>query len=316
MADYETDMILVCGSLVDHVTELVCARLADCGYPYRMLEIANYPSSYRVSATLSDEHPRGYISNGTWRVDLDELSGVFVRLHGWVRDREPPHLTSGAASAINLERLTSLVTLLDGLPCPVVNRLLSGMSNYSKPYQALLIRECGLLTPPTLVTNDPDEARQFIDRASGDVICKALSGEGSIVRKVGSHHIERLGSLRNGPAQFQHRICGDNVRVHTVGDRLFTTRVRSEAVDYRHPLHDEQEVEMEPGVLPDRVQASCLRLVERLGLALSGIDLMRTADEVYYCFEINPAPAFLFYEKLGGQPISLALADLLHGPKA
>jgi glutathione synthase/RimK-type ligase-like ATP-grasp enzyme len=314
MASRETAMILVCGSLADHVTELVCARLADCGYPYRLLQITNFPSSYQVSATLNEEHPRGYISNGTWRVDLDELTGVFVRLHGWARDREPPHLRSRAAAAIDLERLTSLTMLLDGLACPVVNRLLSGMSNYSKPYQALLIRECGLLTPATLVTNDPDAARQFIDQAPGDVICKALSGEGSIVRRVGSQHMERLESLRNGPAQFQHRIWGENIRVHNVGDRLFATRVRSEAVDYRHPFHDEQEIEMEPGILPDRVEAACLRLVKRLGLALSGIDLMRTANEEYYCFEVNPAPAFLFYEKLAGQPISLALADLLHGP--
>jgi glutathione synthase/RimK-type ligase-like ATP-grasp enzyme len=312
MADHEADMILVCGSLVDHVTELVCARLADCGYPYRLLEITDYPSSYEFSVTLHDEHPRGYISNGAWRLDLDELSGAFVRLHGWNRDREPYRGTA-AASAINLERLTSLITLLEGLVCPVVNRLLSGMSNYSKPYQALLIRECGLLTPPTLVTNDSDEARHFIDRASGHVVCKALSGEGSIVRRVGPHHIERLGILRNGPAQFQHQIFGENVRVHTVGDRLFATRVRSVAVDYRHPRSDEQEIEMEPDELPSRVGAACLRLVERLGLALSGIDLMRTADGEYYCFEVNPAPAFLFYEKLGGQPISLALADLLHG---
>jgi glutathione synthase/RimK-type ligase-like ATP-grasp enzyme len=314
MADHETDMILVCGSLVDHVTELVCARLADCGYPYRLLEISDYPSSYKLSITLHDEHPRGYISNGAWRLDLDVLSGVFARLHGWNRDREPPHQRTAAASAVNLERLTSLITLLEGLVCPVVNRLLSGMSNYSKPYQALLIRECGLLTPPTLVTNDPDEARHFIDGASGDVVCKALSGEGSIVRRVGPYHLERLGSLRNSPAQFQHQIFGENVRVHTVGDRLFVTRVRSAAVDYRHLRSDEQEVEMKPDELPGPVEAACLRLVERLGLAFSGIDLMRTADGEYYCFEVNPAPAFLFYERLGGQPISLALADLLHGP--
>jgi hypothetical protein len=224
-------MILVCGSLADHVTELVCARLAHCGYPYRLLQITNFPSSYQVSVTLSEESPRGYISNGTWRVDLDELSGVFVRLHGWAQDLDPAHLKSRASSAIDLERLTSLTTLLDGLACPVVNRVLSGMSNYSKPYQALLIRECGLLTPPTLVTNDPDEARQFIDQASGDVVCKALSGEGSIVRRVGSRHMGRLESLRNGPAQFQRRIWGENIRVHTVGDRLFATRVRSEAVE-------------------------------------------------------------------------------------
>ena len=32
-------MILVCGGLADGVIELVCARLADCGYPYRLLDL-------------------------------------------------------------------------------------------------------------------------------------------------------------------------------------------------------------------------------------------------------------------------------------
>ena len=32
-------VILVADGLVGGVTELVCARLADCGYPYRFLDL-------------------------------------------------------------------------------------------------------------------------------------------------------------------------------------------------------------------------------------------------------------------------------------
>ena len=42
-------MILVCGGLADGVTELVCSRLQDCGYPYRLLDLARFPEDYRVS---------------------------------------------------------------------------------------------------------------------------------------------------------------------------------------------------------------------------------------------------------------------------
>ena len=41
-------MILVCGGLADSVTELVCARLVDCGYPYRLLDLGNYPAGFRI----------------------------------------------------------------------------------------------------------------------------------------------------------------------------------------------------------------------------------------------------------------------------
>jgi len=51
-------------------------------------------------------------------------------------------------------------------------------------------------------------------------------------------HLARLHLLRHSPAQFQAFIPGDNVRVHTVGDQLFATRIHSEAVDYRYAGQD------------------------------------------------------------------------------
>ena len=60
-----------------------------------------------------------------------------------------------------------------------------------------------------------------------------------------------------------------------------------------------------------------MRLAQHLDLLIAGIDFKVTPDGEYYCFEINPCPGFLYYEKYGGQPISLALANLLRdGVKA
>jgi hypothetical protein len=42
-------MILVCGGLADPVTELVCARLRDSCYPYRLLDLAIYPAGFRLN---------------------------------------------------------------------------------------------------------------------------------------------------------------------------------------------------------------------------------------------------------------------------
>ena len=36
-------------------------------------------------------------------------------------------------------------------------------------------------------------------------------------------------------------------------------------------------------------------------------------DGEYVCFEVNPCPGFIYYERHTGQPISAALADLLNG---
>jgi RimK-like ATP-grasp domain len=305
-------VILICGGLADTVTELVCARLEDCGYPYRFLDLGTYPSGYQIKAHWNGSGPRGFITGPDWKLDLDEVTGVYSRFLGPEGRAPHPDIAPEILPAIHFEHDTGLLTVLEDLPCVVVNRINSSVSNNSKVYQALIVRQCGLLTPPTLVTNDPDAARCFYDDCGGEVIYKSLSGIRSIVKRLQPEQLQRLELLRNGPAQFQAFIPGDNVRVHTVGDEMFATRVYSDVVDYRYASREGGNVEMEPATLPDKVAESCFQLAQHLDLNIAGIDLKLTPNGEYYCFEVNPSPGFLYYEKHSGQPISLALANLLY----
>ena len=65
--------------------------------------------------------------------------------------------------------------------------------------------------------------------------------------------------------------------------------------------------------LPDELAERCLRLAQALGLAFAGIDLKLTPDRQVYCFEVNPSPAFSYYEAHTGQPIAHAVARYLAG---
>jgi glutathione synthase/RimK-type ligase-like ATP-grasp enzyme len=305
-------MILVCGSLADSVTELVCARLEDCGYPYRLLNMGLYPAGYQVSWRWQGAIPTGYIRTADWRLELSKISAVYVRYPG-AEERVPPaDVPAELTPALYAECDAALTILLEQMPCLVVNRAAGGMSNSSKTYQALIVRECGLLTPPTLVTSDPQAAQRFYDEHNGDVIYKSLSGIRSIVRSMDKGMLDRLPHLRHSPTQFQVFIPGDNVRVHTVGDEVIATRIHSAAVDYRYAQRDGYNLAMEETTLPPAVAAACLKLAHRLDLALAGIDLKETPSGEYYCFEVNPSPGFIYYELHSGQPISLALANLLH----
>jgi glutathione synthase/RimK-type ligase-like ATP-grasp enzyme len=310
-------VILVCGGIADSVTELVCARLNDCGYPYRFLDLGTYPEGYLIKWHWNGTGPHGFIDAPEWKLDLDELTGVYFRFLGAEARSPVPNVAPEMVPPIHLEYDAGLMMLLEDLSCPVVNRIDGGMSNNSKVYQALIIRQFGLRTPPTLVTSDPAAARRFYEEYDGKIIYKSLSGIRSIVKRLQPENFERLSLLSNGPAQFQALIPGENVRVHTVGDQLFATRVHSDVVDYRYASREGGEVVMEATTLPDEIAESCLQLAQHLDLLFAGIDLKVTPDGEYYCFEVNPCPGFLYYEKSGGQPISLALANLLRdGPKA
>lgn len=304
-------MILICGGLADGVTELVCARLESMKYDYRLLNLGLYPEGYSIAWTWDKGVPNGTIDGPEWSLDLAEISGVFVR-HVGKEERAPiTSIPSELVDATLVECMSGVAALVETLSCRVVNPMGSSASNNSKPYQGLLVRKCGLRTPRTLITSDPTAAAAFYDECEGQVIFKSLSGVRSIVRRMEPEDVQRLHLLRNGVAQFQEYLAGDNVRVHTVGERLFATRIRSEAVDYRYAHLQGADTHMEPTELPTAVAQACRQLTEATNLLLAGIDLKETPQGEWYCFEVNPAPGFSFVELRTGQPISVALAELL-----
>jgi glutathione synthase/RimK-type ligase-like ATP-grasp enzyme len=311
-------MILICGHVREPVTELVCARLEAEGLGYRVLSPDASPdpdSQTTVDAQWRDGELRDFtIAGPDWRLGRDELTGVYFR-PVQAPNTSLPGRSAEAAQAIQAQRLAALSAVLDALPCPVVNPVSASMSNNSKPHQAMLIRACGFSVPATLITNDPSAALAFAAAHHDDVIYKSVSGIRSIVRRFDARQAERLPLLRHGPAQFQQRIKGNDIRVHVVADRIFATRIDTPSIDYRYAASDGQSITMRPTELPAEVAQRCIELTKRLGLLLAGIDLKETADGEYFCFEANPSPGFLFFERATDQPISAALAYLLAGKR-
>jgi glutathione synthase/RimK-type ligase-like ATP-grasp enzyme len=198
----------------------------------------------------------------------------------------------------------------DVTPALVVNRLAAMATNGSKPYQLERIREAGLSVPETLITTDPDAAREFWEK-HGAVVYKSISGVRSRVSRLGPEHASRFADVASCPTQFQTYVPGHDYRVHVVGDRVFTSEIACAADDYRYP--DVNPIEMRAHTLPQEIEDRCLRITRNLELVLTGIDLRRTPDGEWYCFEVNPSPAFTYFEHGTGQPIGRAIAELLAG---
>ena len=164
--------------------------------------------------------------------------------------------------------------------------------------------------PQTLISSDPDEVREFLDRHRA-VIFKSISGVRSIVRRLDHGYLGRLDRVRTLPTQFQVLVPGTDVRVHVVGDRVFATAIETGATDYRYAARDGAEATLTATDLPDEVAQRCVRLAAALRLPLAGIDLRRRPDGEYVCFEVNPMPGYSFFESHTGQPISRAIVEHL-----
>jgi hypothetical protein len=193
-------------------------------------------------------------------------------------------------------------------PAVVVNPLGAMAVNGSKPYQLRQIRRLGFSVPETLVTTDPNTAHAFWQQ-HGTVIYKSVSAVRSRVARLQPEDVRRLGDVSSCPTQFQQYITGRDYRVHVVGSEIFASEVICEADDYRYPA--EHTVEIRACRLPQDVADRCRLLATAMQLAVAGIDLRQNVDGDWYCFEVNPSPAFTYYQEATDQPISRAIARLL-----
>ena len=229
--------------------------------------------------------------------DVDAIGALFVRIY----DTAP------------LEQ--RLFAWADVAPGMVVNRPSAMSSNWAKPLQSELIRSHGFAVPATLVTTTPDDAREFVAEHR-HVICKSVSGHRSVVSRVQADDLDRIADVSTCPTQFQEYVPGVDWRVHVVGDAVYPCEVHCAADDYRAAHAAGEHVEINDATLPPSIETRCRTLARELDLPLAGIDLRRTDDDAWYCFEVNTAPAFTWFERATGQPIAAAVAQLLADGRA
>lgn len=308
-------MILLCGIPSEGPLALAIEAAEAHGIPYRVLN-QRHAAHLDAELTLSSAGVGGslWMEGRAW--DLSEFSGVYIRM--MEEDHLPELRSRGRREADRREVRRSrflhrlVLEWVEFAPCRVVNRARFMASNGSKPYQAQAIVRAGFLTPPTLITNDPGEALEFV-RGHGRAIFKSTSSIRSIVKECSAQSEEEFRSIRNLPTQFQARIDGTNVRVHVVNTAVFATEITSTAVDYRYAGRDGLDATMAPLQLPEVISDRCVRLSRDLNLPFCGIDLMRTPSGEYYCLEVNPSPAYSFYQESTGQPIATSLVRYLAG---
>ena len=115
-----------------------------------------------------------------------------------------------------------------------------------------------------------------------------------------------IDDVRWCPTLFQRVVPGDNYRAHVIGSEVLAVRIESDQLDYRYG-----KTRMIATTLTPEIAQRCLRLTATLGLHFSGIDLMRTPQGEWFCFEVNPSPGYPYFEMLGGQAIGDALARFM-----
>jgi hypothetical protein len=295
--------VLLWGLPAERPLERVHQELEHLGAPTLMLD-QHAVLETEVDLVVGSE-VGGSIRMRDQRIDLRTVTAAYLRPYD--SRRLPEVIETGSERHARTVEET-LYSWSEITPALVVNRPGAMAANGSKPYQMEQIRSFGFAVPETLLTTDPDAARAFWEYHK-TVVYKSVSGVRSIVSRLSPEHVERLADVSYCPTQFQQYVPGRDHRVHVVGDEIFACEVISEADDYRYPAH--HPVEIRSCRLPREVEERCRLIATSMRLPVAGIDLRRTPEGAWYCFEVNPSPAFAYYESNTAQPIGRAIATLL-----
>ena len=300
-------LVLLWGLEADPPLAAVLRELTDLGVPTEFAD-QNQVLDMEVRLNVSGSIAASLRLRGR-DFDLSRVTAAYLRPCDFLQI--PAIATAGAQSAAwrHATQVQDIIASWSEMtPAFLVNRLDAMSSNNSKPYQSRLIHRFGFSVPETLITTDPAAAQAFWEQQSM-VIYKSMSAIRSRVTRVGPEHVVRFQDVASCPTQFQRYVSGIDHRVHVVGDQVFACEVRCDADDYRYPGPD--TVELRTCVLPKEVDARCRRLTAAMELSVAGIDLRKTPEGEWVCFEVNTSPAFTYYEEATNQPIAHAIARLL-----
>ena len=304
-------MIFLCGISSETPLRLVRESLDEQNTPYVLFHQRDFART-DIWMEVDSKGVRGEFVQGSKVYRLEDFDAAYIRM---MDDRVLPELAGEEPDSQLRQRCRSLhdtlTRWLEIAPGRIVNRAAPQGSNFSKPYQAQLIQRHGFFAPETLITNEPELVKEFHQKHK-TVIYKSISSIRSIVQTLTEEDYPRLDCIRWCPTQFQAFVPGTNLRVHTIGSQAFAVAINCDATDYRYAARQTGEAAALREVeLSEELAERCCNLSRALGLDLAGIDLKVTPDDEVYCFEVNPCPAFSYYELSTGQPIARAIADYL-----
>jgi glutathione synthase/RimK-type ligase-like ATP-grasp enzyme len=314
--------ILLITARFDASADLLLAELRRHNAPCVRWNTREFPQDSVLTYRLSNGAFGAEIISDGRRIDLETIGSIWW---GWDQPNGFPGDLIGEERGF-AEReaqlaLTALMTVGNFL---WINHPLRERRAKSKPAQLFVARQVGFEIPQTVITNDPDEAREFIEKSSTQIVYKGLSqprnmkpGTVLFTNLLTNDKLAKLDLIRLTPGIFQERVeKAYEIRITVVGTRIFGARIDSQAqaaatLDWRRAL---QDVNYEAIDLPPEIETKIHAFMDAFGLVYGAFDFIVTPDGRYVFLEVNPSGQYMWVECATGLGITSALAEALSEP--
>jgi glutathione synthase/RimK-type ligase-like ATP-grasp enzyme len=193
-----------------------------------------------------------------------------------------------------------------------------------KPYQILLAREIGFNLPDTIITSDPQVAREFC--SVGPTIFKPLVEAAMVYGEqayaidttlLTERHLAQLDLIKAQPVLLQRYVDkAFELRVTYVGGELFVARqeLTSSAplgvVDWRS-LQGTSDSVYTPYALSSKTAHNVKCMMRKLNLGFGALDFAVAHDGTEFFLEVNPNGQWFGYTDEIGLPAAATIARCL-----
>lgn len=307
--------VLVATEADDRTADMVITELNRRAVPVVRFNPADIGERLTVSARFGtcSTPVAGQVRTPSRSAGLEHVRAVYWRRPTWPAFEDLEAADARWAAAQVRYGLGGTLYALEG-PLWVNLPTREAAADY-KPRQLAAAQRLGFTVPPTLVTNNVDEAREFIT-SHGQVIYKTLRwtpydrdgiGLTSWAEVVAADELDE--TITMVPHLFQARVDKvADLRVLVVGRRVFTVRIDSGLLDWRK---DYAALTYSVVDLPGRVEKALLAYLGHFGLISGSFDLAVDRDGEPIWLELNPNGQWGWLEERTGQPMAAAFADLL-----
>ncbi|MGW1176076.1 ATP-grasp ribosomal peptide maturase [Kitasatospora sp. NPDC002543] len=313
--DNRSRSVLVLTNSSDVTADAVLRVLAERRVPVVRLDPGtDLHEGASLTATYRTGSQRGALRTSSRELDLTAVRSVWVRRPSPYAG--PPDLDGQDRRFAASQGFWGAGGILASLPgARYVNHPWHNRAAEYKPAQLSAAQHCGFHVPDTLITNNEHEAREFTAHAGGTVYKPVwntpYSARGQAqavwVSEVRSQEITE--AVTACPHMFQARVSKVfDTRVTAVGDRLFTARIDSPDLDWRHR---QDRMRCTPIDVPAPVAESVAHYLATFRLAFGAFDFAVTANGTWYFLECNPNGQWAWQPAGITDGIALAIADQL-----
>ena len=314
--------VLLVTERYDPTADLIIAELRRRELPCVRWNLDQFPVGSVLSYAASNERFAAHIIVDGRRLDLADVASI------WWRGFQPTGLPDTVLGeqrkfAIMESRLALMALMRVGNFLWINHPEHERIADF-KPAQLCVAREVGFDIPPTIITNNPDDVREFLKHLQNPAIYKTLSqpinmepGKVVFTGKLTEKELSKLEAIRLSPGIFQAHVAkAYEVRTTVVGSRIFSAKINSQSeartsTDWRRAPFD---VSYDVIDLPSDIEETIHAFMTSFRIVYGAFDFIVTPEGRYVFLEVNPAGQYMWIESATGLEITSALADKLGEP--